>query len=351
MGVTQGSNCLHLYDFTTIANNTNYMLVSIVHDFAVLYSTRVLQNDKKWSDGRLRYYEFNNKIEVVSDSNVGVCSDFYPHLAKPPLENGVFADGNTYTLPSGKLVVQFSEYLGCTERDITKFLNSRSAEVTERPVNREHAKERIERMTNEKRLDGILKIENAKFRNVKVENGYVECGKLDTILTSALGSLPQSVNFEKVSKENLLKAKSDCKKINDPIRVGLQRPKRTRQVAVTQFVKRLTVEEKLCMLDRRRHKIVRIPSGSNRLTVRLYRELGIGHALNEAVVSPIPMASNVTSKGTDSKGDISEEVGHALEEPTNEVNIAHKVNDEYGHELNSDFEDDILAMVERLKEN
>lgn len=255
------------------------MLVSIVHDFAVLYSTRVHQKDKKWSDGRFKYYEFNKKIEVVSDSNFLVCSDFYPHNGKPPLESGVFEDGNTYKLPSGKLVVEFSEYLGCTERDISKlFIKSRSSEVVpEKVVKREEAIERITKIKSE---------------------GGVKVERIENLLTLGILRVLNSVTSKNVEKqedlctqnpviENVIKLESKDNwnrklgGVYGEIGVGhgvsgLERPKRTRQVEVTLFVKKLTVEEKLAKLDRTKHRRVRIPVGSNRLTARLHRELGIG---------------------------------------------------------------------------
>lgn len=257
--------------------------LSIVHDFAVLYSPRVHQKDKKWSDGRLRYYEFNNKIEVVSDSNILVCSDFYPHNAKPPLENGVFEDGNTYMLPSGKLIVEFSEYLGCTERDISNiFLKSKSSEVvSERSVKREEARERIARIKSEGWVKverpenainlGDLRLNMTTENVVKVEN--LELRYLKT----------KSVKLEEYDNSQKFADRSSGEIGRGPGRVGLERPKRNRQVEVTRFVKKLTVEERLTTLDRKIHKRVRIPVGSNRLTVRLHRQLGNGDSGNVEV--------------------------------------------------------------------
>ncbi|OBA19028.1 hypothetical protein METBIDRAFT_22843, partial [Metschnikowia bicuspidata var. bicuspidata NRRL YB-4993] len=94
-------------------------LISVVHEFAVLYSSRVYQRDKKWSDGRLRYYELNNKLEVLSEDMLLVGSDFYPHQARKPIESGVFSDGSEYTLPNGKLILEFNDYLGSFERDLS----------------------------------------------------------------------------------------------------------------------------------------------------------------------------------------------------------------------------------------
>ncbi|QBM89048.1 Protein of unknown function DUF2439 [Metschnikowia aff. pulcherrima] len=104
-------------------------LLSIVHEFAVLYSSRVLQKDKRWSDGRLRYYELNNKLEVFSDDMLLVSTDFYPHHARKPLETGVFDEGAVYVLPSGKLILEFNEYLGSFERDLSTIFAKRDLAV------------------------------------------------------------------------------------------------------------------------------------------------------------------------------------------------------------------------------
>ncbi|KAF8004474.1 hypothetical protein HF325_001922 [Metschnikowia pulcherrima] len=104
-------------------------LLSIVHEFAVLYSSRVLQKDKRWSDGRLRYYELNNKLEVFSDDMLLVSTDFYPHHARKPLETGVFDEGAVYVLPSGKLILEFNEYFGSFERDLSTIFAKRDLAV------------------------------------------------------------------------------------------------------------------------------------------------------------------------------------------------------------------------------
>lgn len=201
------------------------MLVSIVHDFAVLYSSRVHQKLKKWSDGRLKYYELNRKIEVLSDEGFLVSSDFYPHSALPPLETGVFAEGSTYALPSNRLMVEFVEYVGCSERDISKLYQKHkkgeTLVVPERPI--------------------------------KIE----------------------------VKQEKTTELAGDVAKMRLP-RVGLRRPKRpSRQVEVTRFVKKMTVEERLELLQNRNpSRATRVLPGTNRQCIRLYRELGISGELH-----------------------------------------------------------------------
>lgn len=95
-------------------------MASIVHDFTILYSNRVYQKDKKWQDGRLRYYEFNKKIEIYSNDHTVVNTEFYPHLARDPIRHGVFANDATFIFPSGKYIIEILDYVGCSERDLSK---------------------------------------------------------------------------------------------------------------------------------------------------------------------------------------------------------------------------------------
>lgn len=201
-------------------------LISIVHDFAVLYSTRVLQKEKRWSDGRLRFYEFNNKIEVLSEEQALVMVDFYPQSAKQPLESGVFADGNTYTFPNNKMVVEFSEYLGCTERDVSKAFSRSSTPHVKR---------------EEESPESLVTSKHIKAVSVKLE---------ETVSPSV-------------------------KRVR---RVGLAKPKRpSKQLELTNFIKpiKVSAEDRLKKLVKPPSKTPRILPGSNNLTRKLHMELGI----------------------------------------------------------------------------
>lgn len=215
-------------------------LISIVHDFAVLYSTRVHQKEKRWSDGRLRFYEFNNKLEIVSEEQALVIVDFYPKNSKQPMEAGVFSDGNTYTLPNGKMVVEFSEYLGCTERDVSKAF-SRSSKP-----------------------------------HIKRE----ECSP-ESLVTSKCVK-PVVVKQEKTESANVKRVRS----------VGLAKPKRpTKQLELTDFMKpiALTIEQRLHRMCQP-IRTPRIYPGSNKLTKKLNMELGIN--TNGIALSSTPGNSN-----------------------------------------------------------
>lgn len=212
---------------------------SIVHDFAVLFSTRVHQKDKKWSDGRLKFYEFNNKIEIYSSENFLVTIDFYPSASRQPIESGAFSDGNEYRLPNGKLVVEIEEYLGCSERDISKVFKK----ATQRdPVKRE---------------PGIIK----ETPRVKMESHD----------SSPLIPVKHKIRRVGLSRREVKKSDefSILKKQN--LRVARNQPE------VTSFVRPLSLEEKLNRYaNKNPNTNLRIPPRSNRLYIRLYKEMGIG---------------------------------------------------------------------------
>lgn len=92
---------------------------SVVHEYSVLYSTRVIQKDKRWSDGILRFYEFNNKLEILSDEMNLIATDFYPKN-KPNPTGGVFKKGFEYKFSNGKIMLEIDDYIRSYKRDISK---------------------------------------------------------------------------------------------------------------------------------------------------------------------------------------------------------------------------------------
>lgn len=105
------------------------MVLSVIHEFTILYSKRIHQKDKKWEDGRLKYYEFNNKLEIISDDAIVVASDFYPSNGRHAIESGNFESGKTYVLPSGQIIVEFIEALGCFRRDVSNVVKRPQAKL------------------------------------------------------------------------------------------------------------------------------------------------------------------------------------------------------------------------------
>lgn len=52
-------------------------ITSVVREFTVLYSNRILQKDKRWQDGVLKFYEHNHKVEIHDEEQRHiVLSDF-----------------------------------------------------------------------------------------------------------------------------------------------------------------------------------------------------------------------------------------------------------------------------------
>lgn len=92
---------------------------SIVHEYSVLYSTRVFQKDKKWSDGTLKYYEFNDKLEIYNEDLNLISTDFYPKNRGNPIKD-VFQEGNEFKLPNRQMVVEINEYKSSYKRDVSK---------------------------------------------------------------------------------------------------------------------------------------------------------------------------------------------------------------------------------------
>lgn len=94
------------------------MLLSVVHTYSILYSRRVHQKDKKWADGKFKFYELNNKLEIISDEGMLVASDFLPTERNRVRESGIFEPGKTFVIPSGIVLVEFIDYLGVSNRNI-----------------------------------------------------------------------------------------------------------------------------------------------------------------------------------------------------------------------------------------
>lgn len=133
------------------------MLISVVHTYTILYSKRVHQKDKKWEDGKLRFYEFNNKFEVISDDGMRVATDFYPSEKKLRKDGPPFEVGTTLVLPSGNLIVEFDDYVGVTNRDVTAAFTKTPVEA--RPVQPQPQilLEPIEVISNITTVDGSLR--------------------------------------------------------------------------------------------------------------------------------------------------------------------------------------------------
>lgn len=195
------------------------MVLSIVHEIAVLYSTRIHQHDKKWADGRLRFYELNNKMEIYNEDMTLVCTDFYPHHCRLPIENGVFANDKTYILPGGKLILHFTDYMGCCERDLSQVF-----------VKKEHH-EGVDLQPTRPQVITTVKQEAVDF-----------------------GSLSSAADIKPPK--------------NKPRPIGLTRRHKALKQPQIQSLFHVSVDDHLDRLDgKRRRQLSRVPPGSNRFSL------------------------------------------------------------------------------------
>lgn len=116
---------------------------SIVHEWSVLYTNRIFQRDKKWCDGKLKYYVFNNKVEVSNEDDQLIEVDFItPKFASN------FTDGKQVRLPGNRIIVEIDTHLSTYSRDIS--------ELSKR-VKREHASVNIKKEPIQKSIEDAKK--------------------------------------------------------------------------------------------------------------------------------------------------------------------------------------------------
>lgn len=88
---------------------------SIVHEYSILYSNRIIQKDKKWNDGKLKYYEFNNKLEIFNEDGHLIEVDFINEKFKQNL-----AEQNEFKLPNNRLLIEIDCKLASYVRDVSE---------------------------------------------------------------------------------------------------------------------------------------------------------------------------------------------------------------------------------------
>lgn len=230
-------------------------ILSVVHDYSILYSNRIIQKDKRWADGRLRFYELNNKLEVYSEEQFLIATDFYPSTKKLPLQTGAFEEGTEYKLPSGKFLLSLQEYLGCSMRDVSKVFKKASSKTPE--------------------ANGKI----VPTTYIKQEGSMGDCP------VQAQGNVlevPEDLTF--------LKAEPTEPKVASPLappkpgRIGLTRKKGSlkKQGDLSQFTRGPSVETRLRQyVQRGQPRVNRIPPRSANLYTRLYKELSMEDEENE----------------------------------------------------------------------
>lgn len=107
---------------------------SIVHEYSILYTTRIIQKDKKWSDGKLKYYEFNNKLEIFNEDGQLIEVDFIGEKFKHNL-----TEQNEFKLPNSRLLIEIDCKLSSYVRDVSEFFKKSSNETSSPSIKREYS--------------------------------------------------------------------------------------------------------------------------------------------------------------------------------------------------------------------
>jgi len=97
---------------------------SVVHEFSILYTSRVSQKNKCWFDGTLRYFEVNGKLEVSNEEGSVISIDF---LNKPPnvVLQTVLVPEKVLKLSNNALLLEIIAHTNDYERDVS-CINNRS---------------------------------------------------------------------------------------------------------------------------------------------------------------------------------------------------------------------------------
>lgn len=90
----------------------------MVHEYIVLYSNRIIQREKKWNDGIMRYYEFNNKVEVINGDGYIIETDFVSNKFGNQLH-----EGKQLRLPSDRILVEIEGKILKYTRNLSAFFS------------------------------------------------------------------------------------------------------------------------------------------------------------------------------------------------------------------------------------
>lgn len=174
--------------------------VSVIQEYCVLYSDRLVQRDKKWVDGILKYYEFNNKIEILTEDGVLVKSDF---------KKINFEVNKQYKI--NNMIVEVLEFNGASERDILMLFKkelSQSQETPILPVGNRQAIPKSPVIKNNLLTGNLLKSSNFK---IKKEPGMDQMSKsVSTDMKRRLvGTKIARAGLTKPAKSNLTTIKPE----------------------------------------------------------------------------------------------------------------------------------------------
>jgi hypothetical protein len=87
-------------------------IISEMQEYTVLYTYNVVQKHKSWNDGKLKYYKFNNKVQVHTLCGVLVTEQFMRNATH--LQNDHWGE----SFKVGSVLVQIEELICEAQRDI-----------------------------------------------------------------------------------------------------------------------------------------------------------------------------------------------------------------------------------------
>lgn len=115
---------------TSPATATNAPTTSSIHEFICLYSHDLRRKHKRWQDGMLRFYTFNQKYVVYDPSWIYVGDGHWQGDVDD------FQEGLEIELDRPRACVQVIERTMTKEQDLSQVLGKRAREVEERRASR-----------------------------------------------------------------------------------------------------------------------------------------------------------------------------------------------------------------------
>lgn len=241
----------------------NELQHSIVHEFSILYSDRIFQKDKRWNDGKLKFYEINNKIEILNDDNILIMSDFFETRNKVDVLRTKLYEGNLFKLHNNKLLIEIVDKLLIYERDVSKSFKGGSNKTESCPAPGISVKIQYENSNTEINRINAIKHMGLKRKAVGLPRIKRE------LPSSNKPKAPCSMDVSKTSSDTFKKHKSYIKL---KIESGITFPKKLTQTSTKEFYSGKTLNPKQTLLDKAtvNRRIQRIPSRSSSIFKHLY---------------------------------------------------------------------------------
>lgn len=171
---------------------------SVVHEFIVLYTDRVLEKNKRWFDGNLRYFELNGKVQL-QDLEGNVVAEDYTQRTKEEVLDKLFVPSKKYTFSNKSVIVDIMEKSATDVRDVSFLhrLNENGQDAVEK--NRIGIRKRARSIDEQDKVKGkVIKIENQIHEDI-VHQSNTPC--IQTISCKPLPRIPRfSSKIFKVQK-------------------------------------------------------------------------------------------------------------------------------------------------------